>query len=139
MIELLIAIMSTIGATAILVAAIGINRMPDFFLRLSVTVKAATLGAGLLLFSAAIYFPQVSVTTKAFAIMLFLILTAPVSAHMIGRAAYFIGTPMWDKSVRDDLKGKYDHQARILKSSREIEEERKASTSQQDGEDAPLT
>lgn len=138
MIELLIAIMSTIGATAILVAAIGINRMPDFFLRLSVTVKAATLGAGLLLFSAAIYFPQVSVTTKAFAIMLFLILTAPVSAHMIGRAAYFIGTPMWDKSVRDDLKGKYDHQARVLKSSRDIEKEKEkenaSPASQQNGD-----
>lgn len=138
MIDLLIAIMSTIGATAILVAAIGINRMPDFFLRLSVTVKAATLGAGLLLFSAAIYFPQVSVTTKAFAIMFFLILTAPVSAHMIGRAAYFIGTPMWDKSVRDDLKGKYDHQARVLKSSRDIEKEKEkenaSPASQQNGD-----
>lgn len=123
MIEVIIAIMSTIGAGAILIASIGINRMPDFYLRLSVTVKAATLGVGLLLFSAAIYFPQVSVTTKAFAIMFFLILTAPVSAHMIGRAAYFIGTPMWHKSVRDDLKGKYDYEKHRLKSGKESDEE----------------
>lgn len=119
MIELIIAILSTVGAGAILVASIGILRMPDFYLRLSVTVKAATLGCGLLLLSAAIYFPQVSVTTKAFSIMFFLILTAPVSAHMIGRAAYFIGTPMWKGSVRDDLKGKYDYKKHRLKSGRE--------------------
>lgn len=123
MTEWIIAILSTIGAGAILIASIGINRMPDFYLRLSVTVKAATLGCGLLLISAAIYFPQISVATKAIAIMFFLVLTAPVSAHMIGRAAYFIGTPMWKGSVRDDLEGKYDHERHRLKSSREVGEE----------------
>lgn len=127
MIEWIIAILSTFGAGAILVASIGINRMPDFYLRLSVTVKAATLGCGLLLISAAIYFPQVSVATKAIAIMFFLVLTAPVSAHMIGRAAYIIGTPMWKGSVRDDLKGKYDHERHRLKSSRETQNEQEGS------------
>jgi formate hydrogenlyase subunit 3/multisubunit Na+/H+ antiporter MnhD subunit len=29
----------------------------------------------------------------------------PVGAHIIGLAAYFIGTPLWKKSVVDDLKG----------------------------------
>lgn len=116
MIDIIIAILSTIGACAILIASIGILRMPDFYLRLSVTVKAATLGSGLLLLSAAIYFPQVSVTTKAVAIIFFLILTAPVSAHMIGRAAYFIGTPLWKGTIRDDLEGMYDHDAHRLKS-----------------------
>jgi len=57
MTDIIIAIISTIGACVILVASIGIWRMPDFYLRLSVTVKAATLGSGLLLLCAAIYFP----------------------------------------------------------------------------------
>ena len=48
MIDITLAILSTIGALAILFASIGILRMPDFYLRLSVTVKAATLGVGLL-------------------------------------------------------------------------------------------
>lgn len=116
MTDIIIAILSTIGACAILIASVGILRMPDFYLRLSVTVKAATLGSGLLLLSAAIYFPQVSVTTKAVAIIFFLILTAPVSAHMIGRAAYFIGTPLWKGTIRDDLQGMYDHEEHRLKS-----------------------
>lgn len=121
MTDIIIAILSTVGAFAILFAGIGILRMPDFYLRLSTTVKAATLGSGLLLLSAAIYFPEVSVTTKVLAIIFFLILTAPVSAHMIGRAAYFIGTKLWDGTVRDDLKGMYDHENHRLRSEQEIE------------------
>ena len=106
--DILIITLSSIGVTAILIASVGILRMPDFYLRLSVTVKAATLGIGLLLGAAAIFFGDVSVTTKVIAIIFFLVLTAPVAAHMIGRASYFIGTPMWKGSVLDELKDKYD-------------------------------
>jgi len=117
MIEILIGILCTIGALAILIAAIGILRMPDFYLRLSVTVKAATLGGGLLLLCAAFYFPdEVSVTTKAMAIIFFLTLTAPVAAHLIARAAYFIGTEKWKGTVRDDLAGMYDKETHDLSS-----------------------
>lgn len=123
MTDIIIAILSTIGACAILVASIGILRMPDFYLRLSVTVKAATLGSGLLLLSAAIYFPQTSVTTKAIATIFFLILTAPVSGHMIGRAAYFIGTPLWKGTIRDDLRGRYDYENHRLRSRGEMGQE----------------
>jgi multicomponent Na+:H+ antiporter subunit G len=103
MTDVLIAILSTIGSLAILFAAIGILRMPDFYLRLSVTVKAGTLGVGFLLLCAAIIFPEISVTTKAIAIAFFLILTAPVAAHMIARTAYHIGVPMWKDTVMDEF------------------------------------
>lgn len=96
MIETLICILSTIGALAILFASIGILRMPDFYLRLSVTVKAATLGVGLFLICTAVLFPDVSVTTKSIAILLFLVLTAPVAAHMIARTAFRTGVNMWN-------------------------------------------
>lgn len=108
MTDILIAIFSTTGALAILFASIGILRMPDFYLRLSVTVKAATLGVGLLLACAAFIFPDVSVTTKAISIVFFLILTAPVAAHMIGRTAYHTGVKTWKGTVLDELKGIYD-------------------------------
>jgi len=103
MIDVLLAIISTAGALSILFASIGILRMPDFYLRLSVTVKASTLGVGLLLICAAIMFPDTSVTTKAIAIIFFLVITAPIAAHMIGRAAYFTGTPLWKGTVVDEL------------------------------------
>lgn len=106
MIDILIAILSTIGALAIFFASLGILRMPDFYLRLSVTVKAATLGVGLLLLCAAILFPDISVSTKAIAIIFFLIITSPIAAHMIGRAAYFAGTPLWKGTIVDELAGR---------------------------------
>ena len=110
MTDILIGIFSTIGALAILFASIGILRMPDFYLRLSVTVKASTLGVGLLLICAAFTFEDVSVTTKAIAIIFFLILTAPVAAHMIGKTAYHTGVSIWKGTIIDELKGFYDEQ-----------------------------
>lgn len=110
MTNILICIFSTIGSLAILFASIGIVRMPDFYLRLSVTVKAATLGVGLLLACAAFFFPDVSVTTRAMAIVFFLILTAPVAAHMIGRTAYHSGTPTWEGTLLDELDEDYKKQ-----------------------------
>lgn len=113
------------GALFILLAAIGLIRMPDFYLRLSVTTKAATLGIGLMLCGAAIYFNDISVTSRVFAIIIFLFLTAPVGAHMIGRSSYFIGTKLWKKSIIDELKDQYEQDSHILKSypDQEITEE----------------
>jgi multicomponent Na+:H+ antiporter subunit G len=104
MTEILTAVFSTVGALAILFASIGILRMPDFYLRLSVTVKASTLGVGLLLICAAFTFSDVSITTKAVAIVFFLVLTAPVAAHMIGKTAYHTGVAIWKGTIIDELK-----------------------------------
>ena len=114
MVNLLIIAFSSIGAVFILLAAIGIVRMPDFYLRVSVTTKAATLGIGLILISAAIYFKDGSVTSRVVAIILFLLLTAPVGAHMIGRTSYFIGTKLWDNSVINELENQYDEETHEL-------------------------
>jgi multicomponent Na+:H+ antiporter subunit G len=114
--DILIYILSTLGAIFILLAAIGLLRMPDLYLRISVTTKAATLGIGLLLICAAIFFKSDSITTRSFAIILFMLLTAPVGAHLIGRASYFTGIKMWNKSTMDDLENKYEKRSHNLKS-----------------------
>lgn len=107
MTSVIIAILASLGAAFVLMAAIGILRMPDTYLRMAVTTKAATLGVGLLLVAAAVYFNDMSTTTRVLAIIVFILLTAPVGAHLIGRASYIIGNKLWDKSVMDDLEGKY--------------------------------
>ncbi|MCC5918275.1 MAG: monovalent cation/H(+) antiporter subunit G [Cryomorphaceae bacterium] len=107
--------LSGAGALFILLAAIGILKMPDFYLRVSVTTKAATLGVGLILVASAFAFDHFSVTSRVLAILVFIILTAPVGAHMIGRAANFIGVKMWDKSEFNDLEDKYDKKSHKLK------------------------
>ncbi|TCK83436.1 monovalent cation/H(+) antiporter subunit G [Albibacterium bauzanense] len=112
--DVLIMIFSGLGVLFILIASIGIVRMPDFFLRLSVTVKATTLGVGFILLSTVIYFGDLSVTTKSLAIILFLLLTSPVGAQLIGRVSYFTGTKLWKNSVLDELKGKYNEETHVL-------------------------
>jgi len=98
---------SSLGTLFIFLAAVGVLRMPDLYLRISVTTKAATLGISLVLIAVAIYFDDLSITTRVSAIVVFMFLTAPVGAHMLGRASYFAGVQLWVKTRHDDLKGKY--------------------------------
>ncbi|MBS7320287.1 MAG: monovalent cation/H(+) antiporter subunit G, partial [Myroides sp.] len=104
MIDLLIKILSTLGAIFILIASFGIVKMPDFYSRLSVTVKAATLGIGCILIAAVLYFAEFYVTTKAIAIIFFLMVTSPVAAFLIGKVAYLTGTRLWQHSIIDEMK-----------------------------------
>lgn len=106
--EILIMILSTIGGLFVLSTAIAMLRKPDVYLRINVTTKAATLGLGMILASAAIYFEDYSVTTRVIAIILFIFLTAPIGGHMLMRSAYFTKTPVWKGTKIDDLSGKYD-------------------------------
>ena len=118
MTEALIMFLTGVGAIAILLAAIGILRMPDLYLRLSVTTKAATLGVGLVLVGAAFFFQDVGVTSRVLAIILFVTVTAPVSAQLIGRAAFVVKTKVWPLTIRDELEGMYDSQTDTLYSTK---------------------
>ncbi|MFO7720583.1 MAG: monovalent cation/H(+) antiporter subunit G [Gillisia sp.] len=119
--EIIVGILAFLGTMFVLFAAVGMVRMPDTYLRISVTTKAATLGIGLLLFAAAIYSYDVAITAKVLVIILFILLTAPVSAHLIGRTSYFSGVKLWKNSVMDDLEGKYNSSTEILSSAEKKE------------------
>jgi multicomponent Na+:H+ antiporter subunit G len=95
------------GTFFMVVAGLGIVRMPDVYLRMSCTSKAATLGAGCLLGAVAVAAEQPGVAGRAFATIAFLLLTAPVAAHLLGRAAYRLGVPLWSGSCCDELRGAY--------------------------------
>lgn len=106
-----------VGSALMLIASIGVLRMPDLFTRMQATTKAATLGAGLVLLGTAVHFATFSVTTRAVAAIAFVLLTAPIAAHLLGRAAYFLGVPLWEGSVRDELRDRYDWETHILASA----------------------
>jgi multicomponent Na+:H+ antiporter subunit G len=110
MLDAIIGILMFSGSFFALVASIGLLRMPDLFMRLSATTKAATLGITLVLVAVALYFNQAGVTGRVIAIIVFVVLTAPVAAHMIARAAYFNGVPLWKGSIYDDLRDKISPQ-----------------------------
>ena len=114
--DLLSAILAIAAATLMLLAAIGIVRMPDLFTRMQASAKAASLGSGLALLAAAFHFAELSVVVRAVLAIGFIFLTAPISAHMISRAAYFMGVGLWDRTVVDDLAGRYDREAHRLDS-----------------------
>lgn len=107
MTDTIIGIIATLGTLFVLLAGVGILRMPDTYLRMAVTTKAATLGIGLIMVAAAIYFNDLSTTTRVLAVIIFILLTAPVGAHLIGKASYITGNKLWEKTVMDDLEGKY--------------------------------
>jgi multicomponent Na+:H+ antiporter subunit G len=86
MIEIIAGILILGGAGFTLIAAIGIVRLPDLLNRMHASTKAGTLGSALLLGALAVVFWETTVTTKSVAAILFLLLTAPIAAHMIGRA-----------------------------------------------------
>jgi len=117
MTEGLTAIFLVAGAGFMLIAALGLLRMPDLLTRMHATTKAGVLGAGLIMVGAAIYIGQLTVVVKAVAVVAFLVLTAPIAAHAIGRAGYFVGVPLWSKTHTDELEGRYDPETHTLESA----------------------
>ena len=106
MIEVLVAIFLVSGGIFAAIAGIGLLRLPDVLIRMHASTKAGTLGVGLIVIGTAIHFGGLIVVTKAVLIIIFLLLTAPVAAHLIGRAAYKSGTPLWSATVIDEWKDK---------------------------------
>ena len=96
------------GTALMFVSAIGIIRLPDFYLRMSAITKAATLGLFLLLIGLAIYFNSLGLTIKSVVIIIFILLTNPAGAHAIARAAYMKDTKLWEGNVTDELKDLID-------------------------------
>ncbi len=86
MADILVGLFLLAGSAFVLVAAIGVVRLPDLLTRMHASTKAGTLGALLVLVGLAIHQGTGAIVSKAVATALFLLLTAPIAAHMIGRA-----------------------------------------------------
>lgn len=100
------------GVFFMLVATIGLLRLPDFYIRMSAITKGATLGLGLILLGIAIYFNQPGMLLKVLAVITFSFITAPVAAHVIGRTAVQNKIPFWEKTNLKEFK-KYLHREHL--------------------------
>lgn len=87
----LAAIMLFAGAAFTLVAALGILRLPDFYSRTHAAAKTGTVGSGLALGAIALVSFDSAVILRALLGIVFFMLTAPISAHLLARAAYIAG------------------------------------------------
>lgn len=93
-----------LGALFVLVTAVGLLRLPDLLMRMHAATKAGTLGAGLCLAAVAVALPEPSVVARALATLVFLLITAPIAAHVIAHAAYHAGEArLWEHTEVDDL------------------------------------
>ena len=92
------------GALFSLVAAIGLNRLPDVYTRMHAASKAGTVGSGLLLLAVAVDVFEPHILARSLAGFFFILLTAPVSAHLLAKAAHHMGYPMASHTVVDELK-----------------------------------
>ncbi|MEY2937260.1 MAG: hypothetical protein RL033_8009 [Pseudomonadota bacterium] len=101
-IDVLTAVLMLIGASLTLLAAVGLVRLPDTFLRMQATAKASTLGLACLLAGAALQLPDVSSIMKLGSIAAFIMLTAPLSAHVVARAALHRARPLWEGTVLNE-------------------------------------
>ena len=87
-IDLLSAALVLLGAAFALIGSIGLVRLPDIFTRLHGPTKATTLGVGSILLGSILYFSaRQGLSLHEVLVSLFLFLTAPVSAHLLARAA----------------------------------------------------
>ena len=88
-IEILVSLCLSLGSLFILIGAIGLYRLPDFFTRLHGPTKATTLGVGGVILASMIFFSsqELGLSVHELLITLFLFITAPVSAHMLSKAA----------------------------------------------------
>jgi len=100
---LVVAFLLLAGSLFALVAALGVVRLPDLYTRMHAASKAGTVGSGLLLFAAGVASGEVSVFARALAGFVFFLLTAPVAAHLLAKAAHQTGHHLGPESVRDDM------------------------------------
>lgn len=99
----IVAILMIVGSFFGLVAAIGVFRFPDLYMRMHAATKAGAFGAALMLIAAALRFGTLKVAILAVLVIIFFYVTAPVAAQALGRAAYRRGVKRWQGTGEDAL------------------------------------
>ena len=100
--DIIVSLLIVLGGLFAAIAGLGLLRLPDVLIRMHASTKAGTLGVGLIVLGVAVHFGESLIVIKALLIIAFLLLTAPVAAHLIGRAAYRTSTPLWNRTLMDD-------------------------------------
>ncbi|MEA3639310.1 MAG: Na+/H+ antiporter subunit G [Lamprobacter sp.] len=110
LIEIVVALLILIGASFTLLGSYGLVRLGDLYERLHTPTKATTLGVGSLLIASGVYFSwhDQGVSLHEVLVALFLFITAPVSAHLIAKAALHQRTPSRSGLPPDNLLEKHD-------------------------------
>lgn len=93
------------GSLFMLVAAIGVVKLSDVYMRMHAITKAASLGAILMLTAVSLIYTEWIVWIEALMVVVFIIITAPVASHMIAKAAHITKMPKGPGYIMDELEG----------------------------------
>lgn len=90
--DYLLSLLIITGAVFTFIGSLGLLRLKDFYTRLHGPTKATTLGVGCILLASAVYFSfhGNALSTHEILVTLFLFITAPVSAHLLGKTALYL-------------------------------------------------
>lgn len=103
--EVVTATMLLFGVGLAVLAAVGLQQFPDVFARMHSATKPATLGLVSILAGTAIHLDDAGAIAKLVLVVILQFITAPVGAHMVGRAAYRAGTELSPATSIDELAG----------------------------------
>ena len=104
LLSLVVAVMLVGGGLFTFLAALGVVRLPDVYTRMHAASKAGTVGSGLMLLAAGIHAGDAAILTRALAGFVFFVLTAPVAAHLLAKAAHAAGYRLTRLTVLDELR-----------------------------------
>lgn len=90
-----------VGLAFDLFGVLGLVRLPDVYNRLQAATKCVTFGSAGLLLGVFVYFGPTPAGFKALLCMIFILLTSPVAAHAIARAAHRQGIALAEGTVQD--------------------------------------
>jgi multicomponent K+:H+ antiporter subunit G len=104
-IELIASVLLVTGAAFVFIGSLGLVKLPDFYTRLHGPTKATTMGMGCLLIGSAILvsYQQGYLSLHELLITLFLLITAPVTAHMLAKTAMHHDLEILYKTTNNDL------------------------------------
>ena len=90
------------GSCFVVIGSIGINRFPDFFTRLHAASLTDTLGITLIIGGLMLQAGATGVTLKLLLILPIILVTGPVAAHALARAALQSGLRPWGVKDKPD-------------------------------------
>lgn len=99
-IELVVSVFLMVGGIFVFIGSLGLAKLPDFYTRLHGPTKATTLGMGSMLIASMILvtYQQGYLSLHELLITLFLLITAPVTAHMLAKTAMHHELEMHEKT-----------------------------------------
>lgn len=123
MLEYFLSFLILTGAVFTFIGSLGLLRLKDFYTRLHGPTKATTLGVGSLLLASSVFFSarDAGISLHEILIILFLFITAPVSAHLLAKAALHLGLYSLAKMPKEPVQEKEEVNTGTAKTEKQEE------------------